>query len=112
VAQQGGLCLWAAKLSTQERPGHDTPPATSKQQVLAVMANGKYYFHAADWFYPFVGAGIGFADAIYSGGNLKGSGGGIAYQGLAGMEFRFGSVRSAPAVQVSRRPQPARATAR
>src|SRR5258706_6477722 len=68
------------------------PPAVSKQQVLAVMANGKYYFHAADWFYPFVGAGIGFADAVYSGGNLKGSGGGVAYQGLAGMEFRFGSV--------------------
>ncbi len=68
------------------------PPAVSKQQVLAIMANGKYYFHAADWFYPFVGAGIGFADAVYSGGNLKGSGGGVAYQGLAGMEFRFGSV--------------------
>ena len=68
------------------------PPAISKQQVLAVMANGKYYLHAADWFYPFVGAGIGFADAVYSGGNLKGSGGGLAYQGLAGMEFRFGPV--------------------
>jgi opacity protein-like surface antigen len=68
------------------------PPAISKQQVLAVMANGKYYFRAADWFYPFVGAGIGLAGAVYSGGNLKGSGGGLAYQGLAGMEFRFGSV--------------------
>ena len=68
------------------------PPAVSKQQVLAVMANGKYYFRAADWFYPFVGAGIGLAGAVYSGGNLKGSGGGLAYQGLAGMEFRFGSV--------------------
>lgn len=68
------------------------PPAVSKQQVLAVMANGKYYLRAADWFYPFVGAGIGFADAVYSGGNLKGSAGGLAYQGLAGMEFRFGSV--------------------
>src|SRR5258708_37773096 len=55
------------------------------------MANGKYYFRAADWFYPFVGAGIGLAGAVYSGGNLKGSGGGLAYQGLAGMEFRFGS---------------------
>ncbi len=68
------------------------PPALSKQQVLAFMVNGKYYLHAADWFYPFVGAGIGFADAVYSGGNLKGSGGGLAYQGLAGMEFRFGPV--------------------
>jgi len=32
------------------------------------------------------------ASAIYSGGNLKGAAGGLAYQGLAGMEFRFGSV--------------------
>jgi opacity protein-like surface antigen len=68
------------------------PPAVSKQQVLAIMANGKYYLRAADWFYPFAGAGIGFASATYSGGNLKGSGGGLAYQGLAGMEFRFGPV--------------------
>jgi len=66
--------------------------ASSKQQVLAAMANGKYYFHAADWFYPFVGGGIGFANALYSGGNLKGSAGGAAFQGMAGMEFRFGSV--------------------
>jgi opacity protein-like surface antigen len=63
----------------------------SQQQVLAIMANGKYYFRAADWFYPFVGAGVGVADAIYSGG-LKGTAGGLAYQGLAGMEFRFEGV--------------------
>src|SRR5258708_11235454 len=68
------------------------PPAIAKQQVLAVMANGKYYFRAADWFFPFVGAGIGLAGAVYSGGNLKGSGGGLAYQGLAGIEFRFWAV--------------------
>jgi opacity protein-like surface antigen len=68
------------------------PPAITKQQVVAIMVNGKYYFRTADWFYPFVGAGIGFAGANYSGGNLKGSAGGPAYQGLAGMEFRFGSV--------------------
>jgi len=64
----------------------------SKQQVLAIMGNAKYYFHAADWFYPFVGAGIGMASATYSGGSLEGNAGGLAYQGLAGMEFRFGSV--------------------
>jgi len=39
-----------------------------------------------------VGPGIGFAGAVYSGGNLKGKRGGLAYQGLAGMEFRFGPV--------------------
>jgi len=63
----------------------------SQQQVVAIMANGKYYLRAADWFYPFAGAGVGFADALYGGG-LKGTQGGTAYQGLVGMEFRFGSV--------------------
>jgi opacity protein-like surface antigen len=65
--------------------------AISQQQVVAIMANGKYYFRAADWFYPFAGAGVGFADALYGGG-VKGTQGGTAYQGLVGMEFRFGSV--------------------
>ncbi len=69
-----------------------TAASPSQQQVVALIANGKYYFHAADWFYPFVGGGIGFANALYSGGNLKGSAGGAAYQGLAGVEFRFGSI--------------------
>jgi len=63
----------------------------AKQQVIALMANGKYYFPAADWFHPFVGVGVGFADAVYSG-DLKGTAGGAAFQGMAGMEFRFGSV--------------------
>jgi opacity protein-like surface antigen len=63
----------------------------AKQQVIALMANGKYYLPVADWFHPFVGVGVGFADAVYSG-DLKGSAGGAAFQGMAGMEFRFGSV--------------------
>ena len=63
----------------------------AQQEVLAVMANGKYYFRAASWFYPFVGAGVGLASASYSGG-LAGSASGLAYQGLAGMEFRFKPV--------------------
>jgi opacity protein-like surface antigen len=64
---------------------------SAKQQVLALMANGKYYFHVADWFHPFVGAGVGYAESIYSG-DLKGTAGGAAFQGLAGMEFRFERV--------------------
>jgi len=63
----------------------------AKQQVVALMLNGKYYVPVADWFHPFVGVGVGFADAVYSG-DLKGTSGGPAFQGLAGMEFRFGSV--------------------
>lgn len=71
-----------------------TPTAAnpnSQQEVLAFMVNGKYYFRAASWFYPFVGAGIGLASASYSGG-LTGSATGMAFQGLAGMEFRFKPV--------------------
>ena len=63
----------------------------AQQEVLALMVNGKYYFRAASWFYPFVGAGIGAAKATYSGG-LTGDSTGLAYQGLAGMEFRFKPV--------------------
>ncbi|MGH8633989.1 MAG: DUF2846 domain-containing protein [Burkholderiales bacterium] len=63
----------------------------AQQKVLAIMVNGKYYFRAADWFYPFVGVGVGQARASYSGG-LTGDATGLAYQGLAGMEFRFKPV--------------------
>jgi len=63
----------------------------AKQQVVALMLNGKYYVPVADWFHPFVGVGVGYADAVYSG-DLKGTAGGPAFQGLAGMEFRFGGV--------------------
>ncbi len=63
----------------------------AKQQVVALMLNGKYYVPVADWFHPFVGVGVGYADAVYSG-DLKGTAGGAAYQGLAGMELRFGGV--------------------
>jgi len=63
----------------------------AKQQVVALMANAKYYLRVADWFHPFVGVGVGYADALYSG-DLKGTAGGAAFQGLAGMEFRFDQV--------------------
>jgi len=67
------------------------PGVIAKQQVVALMANGKYYLRVADWFHPFVGVGVGYADAIYSG-DLKGTSGGTAFQGMAGMEFRFENV--------------------
>lgn len=63
----------------------------AQQEVRAFMVNGKYYFRAASWLYPFVGAGIGIAKASYSGG-LTGNSTGTAYQGLAGMELRFKPV--------------------
>jgi len=63
----------------------------ARQEVLAIMVNGKYYFRAASWLYPFVGVGIGLATAAYSGG-FRGNATGLAYQGLAGLEFRFKPV--------------------
>jgi opacity protein-like surface antigen len=63
----------------------------AQQKVYAVMLNGKYYFHAADWLYPFVGVGVGQANASYSGG-LTGNASGLAYQGMAGVEIRFKPV--------------------
>lgn len=62
-----------------------------QQEVRAIMANGKYYFRAANWLYPFVGAGIGLAVTTYSGG-LTGDASGLAFQGVAGVEFRFKPV--------------------
>lgn len=64
---------------------------TAQQEVYATMVNGKYYFRVVDWFYPFVGAGVGFASAAY-GGDLTGKASGTAYQGVAGVEFRFKDV--------------------
>ena len=61
---------------------------TAQQEIYATTVNGKYYFRVADWFYPFVGAGIGYASAAY-GGDLTGKAAGPAYQGMTGAEFRF-----------------------
>jgi opacity protein-like surface antigen len=60
----------------------------AKQQVVALMANAKYYFSASSVFYPFVGAGVGAAFTDYSGG-ITGSTTSFAYQGMAGLEMRF-----------------------
>ena len=65
--------------------------ASAQQEVLAITVNGKYYFHVAGWFYPFVGAGVGLTNAAYSG-RVTGNATGPAYQGLAGMELRFKPV--------------------
>ena len=69
----------------------DGTTQSAQQKAFATTVNGKYYFRAANWFYPFVGAGIGFAIADY-GGVLTGKPSGLAYQGLAGVEFRFKDV--------------------
>lgn len=70
-----------------------SPGATpnAEQEVFAIMANGKYYFRLADWFYPYAGAGIGIANASYSQG-LTGTASGLALQAMAGLEFRFNRI--------------------
>ncbi len=55
------------------------------------MVNGKYCFRLASSFYLFVGAGVGQTNASYSGG-ATGKATGLAFQGLAGMEFRFNHI--------------------
>jgi opacity protein-like surface antigen len=62
-----------------------------QQTVSAFMLNGKYYFHVEPWLYPYAGVGLGFANSSY-GGNLSGHASGLAYQGIAGVDFRFGDV--------------------
>lgn len=64
---------------------------TAEQTVLSFFLNGKYYLQVSDWFYPFAGVGIGGAGSSYSG-DLTGKASGLAYQGMAGAEFRFGNV--------------------
>src|SRR5262249_8893671 len=62
-----------------------------EQETVVFMVNGKYYWRAASWFYPYAGAGIGAAATNFTG-DFTGNSTGLAYQALAGVEFRFGHV--------------------
>ena len=86
-----GVAVGGEVFSYKNDLGPTGVPSNAGQEVLAFMVNGKYYFRAASWLYPFVGAGVGQTNVSYSGG-VTGSATGLAYQGLAGMEFRFKSV--------------------
>lgn len=71
-----------------------TAPGTTlaaTQTVVSGMLNGKYYIEVADWFYPFLGAGVGFAGASFAG-DLQGKSSGPGFQGMLGADFRFSSV--------------------
>jgi opacity protein-like surface antigen len=63
----------------------------ARQETMVILGNAKYYFRATNWLQPFVGVGIGNASATYSG-NITGTATGLAYQGMAGAEFRFNRV--------------------
>ena len=60
------------------------------QAVIAGMVNAKYYLEVSKWLYPFVGVGVGYAQANF-GGDLSGKSSGAAFQGMVGAEARFGS---------------------
>jgi opacity protein-like surface antigen len=64
---------------------------SGRQEVVVALVNGKYYFRVANWFYPFLGAGVGYTNATYGNG-FTGKTKGLAYQGLAGMELRFEQI--------------------
>lgn len=66
-------------------------PCMGQQTVSAFMLNGKYYFQVEPWLYPYAGVGLGLASSSY-GGDLTGRSSGLAYQGIAGVDFRFGDV--------------------
>lgn len=61
------------------------------QTVVSGMLNGKYYMEVADWFYPFLGAGVGFAGASFAG-DFQGKSSGPLFQGMLGADLRFSSV--------------------
>jgi opacity protein-like surface antigen len=60
-------------------------------KVVALMANTKKYFEKTGLLYPYVGAGLGFADTSFSG-DLTGSASSSAYQAMAGIEFRSKNI--------------------
>jgi opacity protein-like surface antigen len=64
---------------------------SGQQVVTAGMLNAKYYLDVANWLYPFVGAGIGYAGANFSG-DLTGKSAGAAFQGMAGVDLRITST--------------------
>jgi opacity protein-like surface antigen len=66
-------------------------PLAAQQQTLVATINAKYYFSTGIGLHPFAGAGIGLANATYSG-DLTGSASGLALQGMAGLEYRFEHV--------------------
>jgi opacity protein-like surface antigen len=77
--------------NTDPNPVNPARGQTGQQTVTAFMLNGKYYFQVEPWLYPYAGVGLGFASSSY-GGNLSGSASGLAYQGIAGVDFRFGDI--------------------
>ncbi len=84
-AAGGELFYYRNKLSL------DGTPLTGQQEVGAFLVNAKYYLRAASWLYPYLGVGAGYAAGRLTG-DITGKAAGPAYQGVAGIELRFGHV--------------------
>src|SRR6266700_447575 len=84
-AAGGELFYYRNKLSL------DGTPLTGQQEVGAFLVNAKYYLRAASWLYPYFGVGAGYAAGRLTG-DITGKAAGPAYQGVAGIELRFGHV--------------------
>ena len=61
-----------------------------RMNVWTALVNAKKYFAAGGIAYPYFGVGVGFARTDFSGA-FSGSTGGIAYQAMGGVEFRWQS---------------------
>jgi hypothetical protein len=76
----GELIRYSNKLTANNVDG--------EMDVLAVLFNAKKYFAASNIVYPYFGVGIGLASTDFSGA-FTGSTGGVAYQAMGGVEFRW-----------------------
>jgi opacity protein-like surface antigen len=64
----------------------------SDMDVTNFMVNAKKYFAAGGVFYPYFGAGLGLAQADFSGAAVTGSVSGLAFQAMGGLELRWQHV--------------------
>ena len=60
--------------------------------VLAVMGTAKKFFRVGSSLQPYIGAGLGFATTDISGPSFGGNTSGVAYQLMAGLEYRSDSI--------------------
>jgi len=60
--------------------------------VTILLVNGKKYFRTRSSLQPFIGAGIGVASTDISGPTINGNTSGVAYQLMAGVEYRSNNI--------------------
>jgi opacity protein-like surface antigen len=91
LRHEGGFAIGAEVLYYKNDLTVPAATLQATQTVVSGMLNGKYYMEVADWFYPFLGAGVGFASASFAG-DFQGKSSGPGFQGMLGADFRFSRV--------------------